>query len=131
MHHNHVFHANYMTSIDETLYSNSNTFQRVYRIEHDESSLMGLGLQSQECFKGYWNVHKSFHKQVKKIRDDPTSMPSEFRGFTFTGNLRPCQKTPMRTVPAHIMRPDYADNEMVGHGLSVRNRAGTVFLQAC
>lgn len=37
-------------------------------------------------------------------------MPNEFRGFHFTGSLRPYQKTPKRVVPDHIPRPDYADH---------------------
>ena len=70
---------------------------------------------TQECFKTSWAEHKSFHKQAtKKSRentkyiDDPTSLPSEFKGFTFTGTLRPCQKTPKRHVPDHIPLTDYA-----------------------
>lgn len=69
---------------------------------------------SQECFKGYWEIHKDLHKQVKKAREasDPSRMPSEFHGFTFTGSLRPYQKTPKRTVPDHILKPDYAIHPM-------------------
>jgi len=33
----------------------------------------------------------------------------EFVGFSFTGPLRPSTITPKRIIPAHIMRPDYAD----------------------
>jgi methionyl aminopeptidase len=64
----------------------------------------------QECFKGNWEQHKALHKDVKKARaaKDPATMPSEFGGFHFTGTLRPFQKTPRRTVPEHIARPDYA-----------------------
>lgn len=42
----------------------------------------------QDCFKAYWSQHKSLHKLVKKARDekDPTFMPTEFKGFTFTGS---------------------------------------------
>lgn len=31
--------------------------------------------------------------------------------YTFTGKLRPFEQTPMRTVPASIPRPDYADHK--------------------
>jgi methionyl aminopeptidase len=67
---------------------------------------------SQDCFKASWSEHKLLHGEVKKARSavDPTAIPNEFRGFNFTGPLRPCQKTPKRTVPAHIARPDYADH---------------------
>lgn len=30
--------------------------------------------------------------------------------YTFTGKLRPWKQTPIRTVPSHIGRPDYADH---------------------
>eukprot|EP01041_Mallomonas_annulata_P002099 gene2099-4104_t len=64
----------------------------------------------QDCFKANWNVHKELHKAVKLARADvdPSTMPTEFEGFEFTGSLRPCQKTPKRTVPDSIKRPDYA-----------------------
>jgi methionyl aminopeptidase len=70
---------------------------------------------SQDCFKSSWNDHKNIHKQVKAARSDeaklnPTSIPAEFKGYTFTGSLRPCQQSSRRTVPASIPRPDYADH---------------------
>ncbi len=74
---------------------------------------------TQECFKSSWNEHKELHKKIKKTKEenkyleDPTSMPAEFQGFTFTGPLRPCQKTPTRFVPPDIGRPDYADHREV------------------
>jgi hypothetical protein len=68
---------------------------------------------SQECFKSSWNEHKCIHKQVKTSRVDPSSLPSEFKGYSFTGSLRPFQKSPLRSVPAHILRPDYADHPQV------------------
>lgn len=56
------------------------------------------------------------HKDVKKarisVKTDPSSVPSEFRGFAFTGNLRPAQLSETRIVPEGIMRPDYADHPM-------------------
>ena len=75
---------------------------------------------TQDCFKSSWNDHKILHKEVKKLRgdtkylDDPTSMPTIFNNFPFTGSLRPCQKTPKRNVPESIPRPDYADHSQVG-----------------
>lgn len=70
---------------------------------------------TQECFKESWNDHKILHKQVKKAKatDDVSSMPPEFKGFAFTGSLRPYQKTPRRLVPHEIERPDYADHPQV------------------
>lgn len=64
----------------------------------------------QECFKSSWEQHKLIHKQAKQV--DPSTMPSEFRGFHFTGSLRPYQKTPRREVPPSIARPDYAIHPM-------------------
>lgn len=70
----------------------------------------------QDCFKSYWEEHKKVHADVRKTRAvakvDPSQMPTEFKGFQFTGPLRPYQKTPRRTVPEHIMRPDYADHPL-------------------
>jgi methionyl aminopeptidase len=65
---------------------------------------------SQECFKGYWDIHKNLHNQVKKARKtvDPSKLPNEFEGFSFTGSLRPYQKTSKRSVPDYILKPDYA-----------------------
>ena len=60
----------------------------------------------QECFKGNWAVHKLVHKK----KEDLAKLPAEFRGYVFTGPLRPFQQSPKRTVPPGIMRPDYADH---------------------
>ena len=82
-------------------------------------SCLKLGLPpsrfcGQECFKESWSEHKAMHKDIKKarigVKSDPTTMPTEFRGFAFTGELRPCQLSATRIVPEGIMRPDYADH---------------------
>jgi methionyl aminopeptidase len=67
---------------------------------------------SQSCFKDNWDQHKLLHKALQQARTekDPATLPYEFKGFQFTGTLRPYQKTPRRTVPAHIARPDYAEH---------------------
>lgn len=66
---------------------------------------------SQECFKSYWNEHKKVHKESKiSAPVDPLSMPAEFSKYRFTGPLRPCQRSPMRSVPSHIAKPDYAQH---------------------
>ena len=65
---------------------------------------------SQECFKTSWNDHKLLHKDVKAVKLDPKALPSEFLKYRFTGSLRPCQKSARRAVPAHIKKPDYADD---------------------
>lgn len=56
---------------------------------------------SQECFKGFWGVHKSKH--------DGAALPDKFKGYSFFGKLRPGKISPKRAVPGHIVRPDYAD----------------------
>lgn len=69
---------------------------------------------SQACFQKSWGTHKLLHAAVKATREnelyktDPSRMPTEFKDFPFTGPLRPYQKTPKRTVPDHISKPDYA-----------------------
>ncbi|CAD5112845.1 DgyrCDS2057 [Dimorphilus gyrociliatus] len=66
---------------------------------------------SQECFKGCWNEHKKLHKKAKEITTtNGTSAYNPWPGFKFTGELRPYPQTPIRTVPKHINRPDYADH---------------------
>jgi len=59
---------------------------------------------TQECFKGFWNIHKLCH-------DAPQGdgLPPAYKGFKFTGPLRPARLSPWRTVPAHIAKPDYAE----------------------
>eukprot|EP01113_Clastostelium_recurvatum_P037964 TRINITY_DN5609_c0_g1_i1.p1 TRINITY_DN5609_c0_g1~~TRINITY_DN5609_c0_g1_i1.p1 ORF type:complete len:360 (-),score=60.08 TRINITY_DN5609_c0_g1_i1:38-1117(-) len=64
----------------------------------NKMQLMPSSFCSQECFKSFWVLHKAKHVIV-----DP------FAGYTFTGPLRPARVTPMRSVPAHIPRPEYAD----------------------
>ncbi|KAG8183433.1 hypothetical protein JTE90_023189 [Oedothorax gibbosus] len=62
---------------------------------------------SQECFKGSWNDHKQVHKTAKTV---VTQSFNPWPGYQFSGKLRPFPVTPKRDVPAHIMRPDYADH---------------------
>lgn len=55
---------------------------------------------SQECFKSYYKSHNEVHKAA-------TFVPPPFK---YTGTLRPSYVSPMRSVPRHIPRPDYADH---------------------
>jgi len=66
---------------------------------------------SQDCFKSSWNLHKSVHNPAEG------SLPPHFEGFEFTGPLRPGKISPMRKVPDHIPKPDYA---ITGEPLSER-----------
>ncbi|CAG8491394.1 9640_t:CDS:10 [Acaulospora morrowiae] len=57
---------------------------------------------SQECFTKNWPTHKLLHKSAIK-----TYTPA----FPYTGTLRAVYPlSPRRKVPAHIARPDYADD---------------------
>ncbi|OQR90409.1 methionine aminopeptidase [Thraustotheca clavata] len=58
---------------------------------------------SQDCFKKYWPQHKGMHKLFTQPSTD-----DKFFGYQFSGPLRPGTVSPMRTVPDHIMKPDYA-----------------------
>lgn len=49
----------------------------------------------QVCFKSNWSVHKAKHDVPKDLN-------------RYTGPLRKGKVTPMRTVPDHIEKPDYA-----------------------
>ncbi|VVC29581.1 Hypothetical protein CINCED_3A003793 [Cinara cedri] len=64
---------------------------------------------SQECFKGNWSIHKTLHK-VGQTTNGITEPYNPWPDYAFTGPLRPHKKTPLRTVPDHIQRPDYADH---------------------
>lgn len=63
---------------------------------------------SQACFKENWPVHKLIHSLPPP--DPVVSLREEFAGFRFTGSLRPGALSPWRDVPAHIQRPDYAED---------------------
>jgi methionyl aminopeptidase len=59
---------------------------------------------SQQCFKGFWSIHKLFHDAPKD------TLPPTFKGFKFTGSVRPGLLSPWRVVPDHVEKPDYADD---------------------
>jgi methionyl aminopeptidase len=60
---------------------------------------------SQECFTQFWSMHKLLHLPGKKAAEF-----NPWPGFKFTGPLRPFPLSAKRLVPAHIPRPDYADD---------------------
>ncbi|KAI9637890.1 putative methionine aminopeptidase [Dioszegia hungarica] len=69
----------------------------------------------QDCFKRTWGTHKLIHNIVqmaaKAETDKNSSIPTNMRDYKFTGPLRPHYPlSAKRTVPAHIKRPDYADD---------------------
>eukprot|EP01088_Endostelium_zonatum_P009639 TRINITY_DN2291_c0_g1_i1.p1 TRINITY_DN2291_c0_g1~~TRINITY_DN2291_c0_g1_i1.p1 ORF type:complete len:433 (+),score=110.86 TRINITY_DN2291_c0_g1_i1:63-1361(+) len=69
---------------------------------------------SQDCFRQSWNTHKNVHNQslfnTVASSDSNSGNDERFAGYSFTGPLRPGKKTPKRTVPPEIPRPDYADD---------------------
>eukprot|EP00002_Diphylleia_rotans_P037478 TRINITY_DN8374_c0_g1_i1.p1 TRINITY_DN8374_c0_g1~~TRINITY_DN8374_c0_g1_i1.p1 ORF type:complete len:382 (+),score=59.80 TRINITY_DN8374_c0_g1_i1:63-1208(+) len=87
---------------------------------------------SQECFKEEWAVHKNIHKIVSDAATsvatrgtDPACDP-RFSGYRFSGKLRPGRVTPMRSVPANIERPDYADDSLPKSEMEERNKRSHV-----
>ncbi|CDK27769.1 unnamed protein product [Kuraishia capsulata CBS 1993] len=59
----------------------------------------------QSCFRRNWAQHKNIHKKPDADSYDP------FPKFSYAGNVKPAYPlTPRREVPAHIPRPDYAQN---------------------
>ncbi|KAH9951332.1 methionine aminopeptidase [Amylocystis lapponica] len=83
----------------------------------------------QECFKAGWKTHKVIHDIAtprQPLLDDPNinrdGTYNPFGNFKFTGTLRPVYPlSPKREVPAHITRPDYAED---GQPTSESRRAG-------
>lgn len=69
----------------------------------------------QDCFKRDFPLHKVAHKHNGDESAEWT------HDFDFTGALRPGKLSPKRDVPAHIMRPDYADHPT---GFSACERTG-------
>jgi len=97
------------------------------------SSLDRLGIKgsyfcTQDCFKAGWRTHKVVHDLASRqpLLDDPNIHKdgtfNPFGSFSFTGTLRPRYPlSPTREVPAHIKRPDYAED---GNPTSESRKAG-------
>ena len=65
---------------------------------------------TQECFKISWPSHKAVHKLFSQMTKTAKKAPAEdwASSYDFTGPLRPCTITPMKSVPKDILCPDYA-----------------------
>mmetsp|Transcript_8247 Transcript_8247/g.51349 ORF Transcript_8247/g.51349 Transcript_8247/m.51349 type:complete len:386 (-) Transcript_8247:1098-2255(-) len=63
---------------------------------------------TQECFKSAWKDHKEVHQWGYAVKRGSARVPTMPK-FAWTGTLRPDIVGPMRKVPDHISRPDYAD----------------------
>ncbi|XP_074608474.1 methionine aminopeptidase 1-like isoform X1 [Acropora palmata] len=67
---------------------------------------------AQDCFKESWNEHKKIHKSAREAGAKIENSKAAFNpwpGYKFSGELRPWPQSPMRTVPDHIQKPDYAE----------------------
>lgn len=62
---------------------------------------------SQECFKKNWPIHSLLHVVEAK---PAMEMPEVFRGYQFTGPLRPGKVSPFRSIKPGMDVPDYAVN---------------------
>ncbi|KAJ1458787.1 peptidase M24, structural domain-containing protein [Pelagophyceae sp. CCMP2097] len=87
----------------------------------------------QACFKEHWAAHKAAHKPWQRAIEaavHSTAMPPEFRGYDFTGPLRPVGRDVSRVgkLPAHISKPDYwRTGQPVSEQEEKRNRAIRVY----
>lgn len=68
---------------------------------------------SQDCFRKSWTSHRKIHKTQGPERSlDPSAKRRRemFESYNYTGPLRAGEVVlPLRAVPPHIPRPDYAD----------------------
>jgi methionyl aminopeptidase len=71
-----------------------------------------------ECFTKAWPTHKLLHAlltssgpstNISFSSPSSSDVDERFAGYPFTGRLRPGVVSPMRSVPSHIPRPDYAE----------------------
>lgn len=62
---------------------------------------------AQECFTAAWAAHKALHVAAIEARKAEQT-PLSFRGYEFTGSVRPGNVSAQMRVPAHIRVPEYA-----------------------
>eukprot|EP00053_Salpingoeca_punica_P006845 m.63883 g.63883 ORF g.63883 m.63883 type:complete len:384 (+) comp13885_c0_seq1:51-1202(+) len=79
---------------------------------------------SQDCFKSSWEQHKAVHKKAKEEAALNSGPMNCWPGFEFTGLMRPYPKTGRRTLPAKIVRPDYAETGIPKS--EIKNRQSTI-----
>ncbi|RZC73357.1 hypothetical protein C5167_048840 [Papaver somniferum] len=88
----------------------------------------GASFCTQDCFKASWSSHKAVHLKAKlSTMTDQLNLDADTDGwlyctrkgqgrsgfapnFDWTGPLRPYPISSMRTVPAHIDKPDWAED---------------------
>eukprot|EP00294_Goniomonas_avonlea_P013672 CAMPEP_0114560530 /NCGR_PEP_ID=MMETSP0114-20121206/11508_1 /TAXON_ID=31324 /ORGANISM="Goniomonas sp, Strain m" /LENGTH=372 /DNA_ID=CAMNT_0001746081 /DNA_START=17 /DNA_END=1135 /DNA_ORIENTATION=- len=86
---------------------------------------------SQPCFKGIWADHKKVHARAAAAQQAllQASMPAD-DGYAYTGVLRPAAKSPWRTIPDHIAKPDYAETGEPLSEMEMRKQAQIQVLNA-
>jgi methionyl aminopeptidase len=70
---------------------------------------------SQDCFRASWKTHKLVHKMIdvapRGLQASSAARAKRFESFRYTGLLRVADVImPLRTVPANINPPDYANH---------------------
>lgn len=67
---------------------------------------------SQECFRSSWKEHRLIHRTsgpARALDHSAKRRRAAFQDFAYTGPLRVGEVVmPIRTVPSHIAKPDYA-----------------------
>lgn len=92
---------------------NGNPTSRLECPTCNKLGIKGSFFCGQECFKGAWKKHKIIHELVKPgaLPTDPKDTYVPWGTFNYTGTLRPLYPlSATREVPAHIPRPDYAED---------------------
>jgi len=77
---------------------------------------------SKECFTKSYKTHKSVHP----VEQSEPKIDRRFDGFKFTGSLRPGVVSPLRKVPSHIARPEYADTGIPAEEAIVRRTPNSI-----
>ena len=74
-------------------------------------SLRATYFCTQECFKKNYRLHNyRIHRpEQERIKRENGLKTFKIPRFDYTGPLRPSYITPMRTIPNHIPKPDYAN----------------------
>ena len=83
-------------------------------------SCLQLGVKtyycSRDCFRNSWPIHKLTHDLQRLQLDRPevsNERPAQdynpYPHYSYSGKLRPWPISPRRSVPDHIVKPDYAE----------------------
>jgi len=78
---------------------------------------------NQDCFKKNWAIHKLVHVAEPS---STTEIPEHFRGYHFSGPLRPGKVSAMRNIKPTIEVPDYAENGIPISERRAKSETGTI-----